>query len=88
MEKMESSGTPRLAFLHSDEAMSQAKLAIFRRTTDAIRFSLLPGQPGSLKVRPNGIVLDGHHRLLVLLECGEDIHQPPREIMEPDSHEA
>jgi hypothetical protein len=86
MEKMESSGTPRLVFLHSDEAMSQAKLAMFRRSpTDAIRFSLLPGQPGSLKVRPNGIVLDGHHRLLVLLERGEDIHQLPREIMEPDS---
>jgi hypothetical protein len=89
MEKMESSGTPRLAFLHSDEAMSQAKLATFRRVpTDAIRFSLLPGQPGSLKVRPNGIVLDGHHRLLVLLERGEDIHQLPREIMEPESNEA
>lgn len=42
-------------------------------------------QPGSLKVRPDGTVLDGHHRLAALLEHGEDIHQLPREILEKES---
>jgi hypothetical protein len=51
-------------------------------STDAIRSSLNPGQPGSLKVRPDGTVLDGHHRLSVLIERGENIDQLPGEIIE------
>jgi hypothetical protein len=47
-----------------------------------LRSSLAPGQQGSLKVRPDGTVLDGHHRISVLAERGEDIHQLPREIIE------
>jgi hypothetical protein len=66
--------------------MSAVKLEAFRRlSTDAIRSSLHPVQPGSLKVRPDGAVLDGHHRLSILLERGEDIHGLPREIMESES---
>jgi hypothetical protein len=48
-------------------------------------FSLAPGQHGSLKVRSDGTVLDGHHRLSILSERGEDIDQLPREIMEKES---
>ena len=64
------------------------KLEVFRHlSTDAIKFSLEldPGQPGSLKVRTDGTVLDGHHRLSILLERRVDIHQRPREIMERES---
>jgi len=69
--------------------MSPVKLAAFRRlSTDAIISSLHPGQPGSLKARPDGAVLDGHHRLSILLERGEDIHQLTREIMERENHDA
>jgi hypothetical protein len=63
--------------------MSPVKLEMMRRlSTDALKSSLFPGRPGALKVRPDGTVLDGHHRLCVLRERGEDIHQLPREIME------
>jgi hypothetical protein len=65
--------------------MSPVKLEVFRRlSTDAIKSSLYPGQPGSLKVRMDGTVLDGHPRLCILLERRVDIHQLPREIMERD----
>jgi len=83
---MESSQRPDLRFLHSQYAMSHVKLAAFRRlSTDAIKFSLNPGQPGALKVRPDGTVLDGHHRLSILVERGENIDQLPREIMDRES---
>jgi hypothetical protein len=82
---MEFSRTPKLRFLHAGDALSAVKLAQFRRlSTEAIKSSLQPGQPGALKVRPDGIVLDGHHKLSVLLERGEDIHVLPREIIEKD----
>jgi hypothetical protein len=61
------------------------KLEGFRRIeTVALKASLDPGSPGSLKVRPDGTVLDGHHRLFVLIERGEDIHSLPREIIEKE----
>jgi archaellum component FlaG (FlaF/FlaG flagellin family) len=51
-----------------------------------LKDSLSPGRVGSLKVRPDGTVLDGHHRLQVLVEIGEDVHALPREIIKK-SHE-
>jgi hypothetical protein len=86
---METPEPPRLRFLHSEDALNAVKLAQFRRlSTEAIKSSLQPGQTGSLKARPDGIVLDGHHRLSILLERREDIHSLPREIMEKEDHEA
>ena len=76
---------PKLKFLHSEGTLSQAKLERFRRlTTRELEFSLVPGQPGSLKARPDGTVMDGHHRISVLAERGEDVHHLPREIMEKE----
>lgn len=79
---MDSKREPKLKFLHSEGALNRFKLDIFRgiSTTD-LKTSLFPGQKGSLKVRSDGTVLDGHHRLSVLIERGEDIDQLPREIM-------
>ncbi len=86
---MDASDRPVLRFLHSEDSLNRVKLAAFRRfSTEAIKASLHPGQPGSLKVRVDGTVLDGHHRLAVLLERAEDIHCLPREIMEKDIDEA
>ncbi len=83
---MDSAQRPRLKFLHSAGALSPVKLEVFRRLpTEAIVSSLHPGQPGSLKARPDGTVLDGHHRLSILVERGEDIQQLPREIIEKES---
>lgn len=74
---------PKLKFLHSKGTLNKLKLELFRRiATDELRSSLAPGELGSLKTRPDGTVLDGHHRLSVLIERGEDIHQLSREIIE------
>jgi hypothetical protein len=76
---------PKLKFLHPENTLNRVKLDQFRRvSTDLLKASLVPGQAGSLKVRQDGTVLDGHHRISVLAERGEDINQFPREIMEKD----
>src|SRR5271166_4358961 len=82
VSSVESFQPPKLRFLHSENTMSPVKLEMMRRlSTEVLRSSLVPGRPGALKVRPNGTVLDGHHRLCVLRERGEDINVLPREIM-------
>ena len=80
---------PKLQFLHSENLLNTFKLAQFRRlSTEQLKFSLRPGQQGSLKARSDGTVLDGHHRLSILLERDEDIHSLAREIMEKEAHES
>lgn len=77
---------PDLRLLHAAGTLVQGKLETFRTmSTSEIKATLLPGQAGSLKVRPDGTVLDGHHRIAVLTERGEDVHRLPREIMERES---
>jgi hypothetical protein len=46
--------------------------------------SLRPGQPGSLKVRPDGTIVDGHHRIKILRDRRVDVDSPPREIVPKD----
>ena len=76
---------PPLRFLHPDASLLALKLAQFRRSSTAeIRQSLLPGLSGALKKRPDGPVLDGHHRRRILAERGENIEDLPREIIEKD----
>ena len=77
---------PSLKFLHSHSQLNRVKLELFSRLSSSeLLTSLSPGQPGALKARPDGTVLDGHHRLAVLKERGEDIHQLPREIIKKES---
>ncbi len=74
-----------LKFLHSKDALNWVKLDFFRRfSSDQLKQSLGDDQEGCLKTRPDGTVLDGHHRLTVLAERGEDIHQLPRVIMDKE----
>jgi hypothetical protein len=76
------SSSAALKFLHAENTLNRVKLEVFRRlTTDELKSSLAPGRQGSLKVRPDGTVLDCHHRISVLAGRGENIHQLPREIM-------
>jgi hypothetical protein len=83
---MDRPSQPRLRFLHSDDSLSPVKLAQLRRiSTEDLKASLTPDQRDSLKVRSDGTVLDGHHRLRVLMERGEDVNLLPREIMERES---
>jgi len=79
---------PRLKLLHSPAALSKAKLATLRQMSTAeILSSLKPGQPGALKVRADGTVLDGHHRLAILVERGVGTDGLPREVIakEPET---
>ena len=65
--------------LHVDEELSAPKINQYSKlTTPELLESLRPGEPGSLKVRPDGTVLDGHHRLRILRERGIDIDTLPR----------
>jgi len=73
---------PPLKPLHHDATLSGAKLKILEHwTTEALRLSLLPGRKDSLKARPDGTVLDGHHRLKILRDRGVDVDLLPREVV-------
>lgn len=69
-----------LKSLHAEERLSHPKLTTFRKIpTEELITSLLPGQEGALKVRPDGTMMDGHHRICVLRERGVDVDRLPRE---------
>lgn len=73
---------PPLKPLHQDAGLSRSKLRVMELwTTETITLSLLPGRKDSLKVRPDGTILDGHHRLKVLRDRGVDVNLLPREII-------
>jgi hypothetical protein len=66
--------------LHSDRSLSQPKLDTFRKlSTDELIDSLFPGESGALKVKPDGTIMDGHHRIHVLRERGVEVDALPRE---------
>ncbi len=68
--------------LHPDESLSPAKLAKYgKAATRYLIDSLRPGQQGSLKVRPDGTVVDGHHRIRILRDRGVDVDLLPREVI-------
>jgi len=67
--------------LHHDETLSAAKLAeLDCLSTEMLRESLLPGGKDCLKVRPDGTILDGHHRIYLLGKRGVDVNLLPREV--------
>lgn len=73
---------PPLKPLHSDDTLSDAKLAIFERmSSDVLKDSLAPGREHCLKTRPDGTMMDGHHRIYVLRRRNEDVNVLPREIL-------
>jgi hypothetical protein len=72
---------PPLKSLHPDSSFSIAKLEAYRKIgTSGLIDSLKPGEPGSLKVQPNGTIMDGHHRIYILSERGIDVDTLPRDI--------
>jgi hypothetical protein len=74
--------TPPLQPLHPDSSFSQAKLdEPAKASTPQLVASIEPGTPGSLKVRPDGTIIDGHHRIWILRERGVDVNALPREIV-------
>jgi hypothetical protein len=72
--------------LHSESSLSQPKLEAFRRlSTEQLIASLRPGEPGGLKARPDGTILEGHHRIFVLRERGFEVDTLPRDVQEKGS---
>ena len=73
---------PALRALHPDASISPGKLAqLDQLSTDALMNSLVPGQRDCLKTRPDGTIIDGHHRIHILRERGVDVDTLPREII-------
>jgi ParB-like chromosome segregation protein Spo0J len=76
---------PPLKPLHPDSSLSKAKLDKYdKASTQELIDSLRPGQEGSLKVRPDGTIVDGHHRLKLLKDRGVDIDSLPRDVIPKD----
>jgi hypothetical protein len=72
--------------LHPDSSLSPAKLAKFDKlSTPELIDSLKPGQTGALKIRPDGTVVDGHHRIKILRDRGVDVNALPREVVPKDT---
>jgi len=73
---------PPLVPLHDDASLNRLKLYhIGRLPTEEIVASLLPGRSDCLKTRPDGTILDGHHRILVLRSRGVNVDRLPREVI-------
>jgi hypothetical protein len=76
---------PPLKPLHPDGSLVRSKLEAYGKLSDQeLIDSLRPGQPGSLTVRPDGTIIDGHHRIKVLRDRGVDVDSLPREVIPKD----
>jgi len=73
---------PPLKSLHANSSLNSVKLEQFRKLSkEQLISSLKVGQANSLKVRPDGTLIEGHHRIKVLKERGVDVDSLPREIV-------
>jgi hypothetical protein len=73
---------PPLKSLHPDSALNSMKLAQMNRLgTGVLLESLLPGSPNCLKARPDGTILEGHHRIHILRQRGVDVDTLPRDVI-------
>jgi hypothetical protein len=78
--------SPPLKALHPEASLSSAKLRQLEHlSSEALVLSLSPGQRDCLKTRPDGTILDGHHRIWILRQRGVDIDALPREIVEKET---
>lgn len=76
---------PQLKALHSDASLNPAKLEQMERlSTETLLASLLPGLASCLKTRPDGTILDGHHRIQVLRKRHVDVDSLPRDVVVKD----
>ena len=76
---------PPLVPIHADETLIPSKLETYRKlSTKDLVDSLRPGTTHSLKTRPDGTLLDGHHRIKILRERGYDVDALPRELFEKE----
>ena len=75
---------PPLKPLHPDSSLDVVKLAeIGKLSIEEILASLLTGEH-SLKTRPDGTILEGHHRVYILRQRGVKVDELPREEIKKD----
>ena len=77
---------PPLRRIHSDQLLetgvSRIALEYWRQQPTAdIVHSLQPGRVESLKVKPDGRIMNGNTRIKVLEERGVDVNGLPREVV-------
>ena len=71
-----------LKLIHAPETLSNTILAGLRKkSTQELIESLKPGMEEALRVKPDGRVMNGNHRITVLMERGVDVNALPREVM-------
>ena len=76
---------PPLSSLHADSSLNPGKLAKMDLTsTEDLIASLKPPLEHCLKTRPDGTILDGHHRVLILRGRGVDVDHLPRDVVVKD----
>ena len=76
---------PPLKSLHADSSLNPAKLAkMGTASSESLIASLQPGLRDCLKTRPDGTILDGHHRIYLLRRRGVDVDRLPREEVVKD----
>jgi hypothetical protein len=79
---MDSPQFPPLKPLHPDSSLNAVKLDQMERiSTEALCFSLMPPGTDCLKTRPDGTILDGHHRVYVLRRRGVNVDVLPRDVV-------
>ena len=86
MPNTSGSSQPPLRRIHSDQTLqsgsSRFSLDHWRKQpTPDIVASLAPGQVESLRVKPDGRVMNGNTRIKVLEERGFDVNSLPREMV-------
>lgn len=80
------SNLPSLKPLHADSSLIGSKLDKYGKLSNQeLIDSLKRGQQDSLKVRPDGTIVDGHHRIKILRDRGVDVDSLPREIIPKDA---
>ena len=73
---------PPLRPLHPDASLSPAKLTNYDRlATQELIDSLRPGGAESLRVRPDGTILNGHNRVSILRGRSVDVDRLLREVI-------
>ena len=75
---------PPLKSLHAESSLNPGKLAKMEKlSTEILERSLLEGDH-CLKTRPDGTILEGHHRIYVLRSRGVDVDNLPRNVIEKE----
>jgi hypothetical protein len=77
---------PPLKPLYPDSSLSQAVLeGLAKKTNAELIDSLRPGSSEALRVRPDGTIMNGNHRIKLLRDRGVDVDALPREVLPPDT---